>query len=73
LPAQAEVAPDLNNLSLMQTDRFADTKNRDRNTKSQSAGGLNCENTKQGPSEERKKKTDFRKAIWDRYVSIHLI
>jgi hypothetical protein len=53
----------LNNLSLKPTHPFADTSNRDRNSKSQSVGGRNCEDAKQGTSEEKEKerKTDCRK------------
>jgi len=40
---------------------FADISYRDINGKSQSAGGMNCENAKQGTSEEKETKTGFRK------------
>jgi hypothetical protein len=55
------VATVLNNLSLKPTHPFADTSNRDRNSKSQSAGGRNCEDAKQGTSEEKERKTGCRK------------
>jgi hypothetical protein len=51
----------LNNLSLMQEHRFADTSYRDRNSKSQSTGDRSCEGAKQGTSEEKETKTGFRK------------
>jgi hypothetical protein len=51
----------LNNLSLKPAHPFADTSYRDRNSKSQSAGGWNCEDAKQGTSEEKETKTGFRK------------
>jgi hypothetical protein len=50
-----------NNFSLKPTYPFADTSNRDRNSKSQSEGGRNCEDAKQGTSEEKETKTGFRK------------
>jgi hypothetical protein len=53
--------PALNNLFLKPTYLSADTSNRDRNSKSQSAGGWNCEDAKQGTSEEKETKTGFRK------------
>jgi hypothetical protein len=55
------VIPALNNLSLKSTYPFADTSYRDRNSKSQSEGGRNCEDAKQGTSEEKGTKTGFRK------------
>jgi hypothetical protein len=46
----------------MPTHPFADTSNRDRNSKSQSARGMNCEDSKkQGTSEEKETKTGCRK------------
>jgi hypothetical protein len=51
----------LNNLSLKPTHPFADTSDRDRDSKSQSTGGRNCEDAKQGTSEEKETKTEFRK------------
>jgi len=45
-----------NNLFLKPTHSFADTSNRDRNRKSQSVGGMNCEDAKQGTSEEQETK-----------------
>jgi hypothetical protein len=53
--------PALNNLSLKPTYPFADTSYRDRNSKSQSDGGRNCEDPKQGTSKEKETKTGFRK------------
>jgi len=50
-----------NNLSLKPTYPFADTSYRDRNSKSQSEGGRNCEDAKQGTSKEKETKTGFRK------------
>ena len=38
---------------------FAGTKNWDRNSKSQSAGNMNCENEKQGTSEEQETNQDL--------------
>jgi hypothetical protein len=51
----------LYNLSLKPTHPSADTSNRDRNSKSHSAGGRNCEDAKQGTSEEKETKMGFRK------------
>ncbi len=51
----------LNNLSLKTTHPFADTSYRDRNSKSQSERGRNCEDAKQGTSEEKERKTGCRK------------
>jgi hypothetical protein len=51
----------LNNFSLKPTHPFTDTSNRDSNNKSQSEGGRNCEDAKQGTSEEKETKTGCRK------------
>jgi hypothetical protein len=45
----------------MKTRPLADTSNRDKNSKSQSAGGMNCENAKQGMSEEKESGTGIGK------------
>jgi hypothetical protein len=65
--------PVLNNLSLKPAYRHADILYRNINTKSQSAGALNCEYAKQGESEEKKTKTECRESIRNRYVSINAI
>jgi hypothetical protein len=46
----------LNNLSLKLKHHFADTSYRDRNSKSQSAGDMNCEGAKQGRPKEKETK-----------------
>jgi hypothetical protein len=51
----------LNNLSLKPTYLLADTRYSDKNSRSQSEGGRNCEDAKQGTSEEKETKMGFRK------------
>jgi hypothetical protein len=65
--------PFLNNLSFKLTHRLADIRYRYRNSKSQSAGGVNCENAKQGASEEKGTKTGCRKSVQNTYISAHVI
>jgi hypothetical protein len=53
--------PVLINLSLKPTSPFADISYRDFSGQSQSAGDMNCENAKQGTSEEKETKSGCKR------------